>query len=70
MPRMSKKLKKELAFFLNDRGAEATMNSAGNATCAGFASYPFVGLLPENLSESLFHLASQSCIIEPATNRY
>ncbi|KAI4446391.1 hypothetical protein C823_000909 [Eubacterium plexicaudatum ASF492] len=34
MPRMSKKLKKELAFFLNDRGggAEATMNSAGNAS--------------------------------------
>ena len=32
MPRMSKKRKKELAFFLNDRGAEATMNSAGNAS--------------------------------------
>ena len=32
MPRMSKKRKEELAFFLNDRGAEATMNSAGNAS--------------------------------------
>ena len=32
MPRMSKKLKKELAFFLNDRGAEATTDSAGNAS--------------------------------------
>lgn len=32
MPRMSKKRKKELAFFLNDRGAEATMNSAGNTS--------------------------------------
>ena len=31
MPRMSKKLKKELAFFLNDRGAEAITDSAGNA---------------------------------------
>ena len=33
MPRMSKKLKKELAFFLNDRGgAEATTDFAGNAS--------------------------------------
>ncbi len=32
MPRMSKKRKKELAFFLNDRGAEATTDSAGNAS--------------------------------------
>ena len=32
MPRMSKKLKKELAFFLNDRGAEAITDSAGNAS--------------------------------------
>ena len=32
MPRMPKKRKKEFAFFLNDRGAEATMNSAGNAS--------------------------------------
>ena len=35
---------------------------------AGSVSYPFVNLPPENLSESLFHLASQSCIIEPAPN--
>jgi hypothetical protein len=28
-----------------------------------------VALPPENLSESLFHLASQSCIMEPAKNR-
>ena len=26
--------------------------------CAGFASYPFMDLLPENFSESMFHLAS------------
>ena len=32
MPRMSKKLKKELAFFLNDRGVEAITNSAGNVS--------------------------------------
>ncbi len=31
MPRMSKKSKKELAFFLNDRGVEATTDFAGNA---------------------------------------
>ena len=37
--------------------------------CAGSASCPFVALPPENLSESLFHLASQSCIMEPAKNR-
>ena len=38
MPRMSKKRKKELAFFqrkfisVNDRGAEAITDSAGNAS--------------------------------------
>ena len=37
--------------------------------CAGSASYSFVDLLPESLLESVFHLASQGCIIEPATNR-
>ena len=39
MPRMSKKRKHELSFYLNDRGRVTTTNYAGNASMgAGRAS--------------------------------
>ena len=39
MPRMSKKRKHELSFYLNDRGVSLTTNYAGNASMgAGRAS--------------------------------
>ena len=55
MPGMSKKLKKEFAFFLNDWGRR-NYNGLCPMDCEFMiASTP---LPPGNLSESLFHLVS------------
>jgi hypothetical protein len=65
---MPKKQKPEKLLF--ERGRNYTpLREAVHCACAGFASYPFMDLLPENLSESIFHLAGLGCIVESAINR-